>query len=530
MTALRAARSLLLFGVVTLPGGTLHGQGGPSRWRQEDRLVIADFSHITAIAAGFQGVYVSTPHAIIVWQPALHRWEGPFEPPTPDYLTEVFAALVDPLDNSLWLAEPNGWVHFQPAIQLWDRGATAGRLVTIALDRANPTAGLFLRTTAGWFRVGRGVVIPTPSGPPSQPDAPVTIEEAIRRNPTLQSNSSVILQTAGLGRARFTAAAESQDGQGWYVGTDGAGLFFLPLAAAIPEPVPLGLPSPRASAVFAAPKGVWVATDQVDETLAALTYLDEDLGEIRTLHGSPAFGLRFHQARDLVGLERDLWVASDIGVVRVPVDGSQGEIIDQRAGLPDNRVLGMAARRGRIAVGTAAGVALILESGHVQPVAPGFRRPAYATALLGDSVFVGTDLGVWYGVLDIPDLVLTGGMAESARYRLPVLDLAWLGDTLIAVTRTELLLRDPATGEWVAGPDLSLALGRLRRAVPYRDGLWVAGERGIGYASPAGGVRQVLRVGSDLPGSPLDMAVQGRFLWGGTTSGLVRWRLAAIQP
>ena len=52
----------------------------------------------------------------------------------------------------------------------------------------------------------------------------------------------------------------------------------------------------------------------------------------------------------------------------------------------------------------------------------------------------------------------------------------------------------------------------------------------IAFATVESPARAVLLVGDDLPGVPLDLAVQGEFLWVGTNAGVVRWRLDAIRP
>ncbi len=111
----------------------------PSRdWRPEDRTVIGDFSRITAIASSIDRVYVTSPTSLVVWQPHFRAWAGPFEPPNRAALAGVFAALVDPLDQSLWLARSNGWVHYQPELQIWDEGVVPEAVVTIAFDENDP--------------------------------------------------------------------------------------------------------------------------------------------------------------------------------------------------------------------------------------------------------------------------------------------------------------------------------------------------------------------------------------------------------
>src|SRR5687768_14692722 len=94
-------------------------QSASRDWRPSERTIIGDFSRITAIATSLDRVYVASPTSLLIWQPQFRRWDGPYTPPNPSVLAGVFGALVDPLDHSLWLAGSDGWVHFQPELQLW---------------------------------------------------------------------------------------------------------------------------------------------------------------------------------------------------------------------------------------------------------------------------------------------------------------------------------------------------------------------------------------------------------------------------
>ena len=149
---MRVAIAVLL--ILTAPVATAQS---PSRdWRPEDRTVIGDFSRITSIAASMERVYIASPTSLVIRHPQFQRWAGPFEPPRRDALVGVFAALVDPLDQSLWFARPDGWLHYQPELQLWDRGRVPDGVVTIAFDEADPVSGLFVRTRRGWYFLQRG--------------------------------------------------------------------------------------------------------------------------------------------------------------------------------------------------------------------------------------------------------------------------------------------------------------------------------------------------------------------------------------
>src|SRR3954466_15310424 len=113
-------------------------------WRPEDRTVIGDFSRVSAIAASADRVFIAATSGVLIWDPHFERWAAAVDPPDHALLAGVFTALADPLDNSLWLARSDGWVHYQPDIQLWDQGVVPDGILGIAFDQADPTAGLFL--------------------------------------------------------------------------------------------------------------------------------------------------------------------------------------------------------------------------------------------------------------------------------------------------------------------------------------------------------------------------------------------------
>lgn len=501
----------------------------PSRdWRPEDRTVIGDFSRITSIASSIDRVYVTSPTSLVVWQPQVRAWAGPFEPPNRATLAGVFTALIDPLDQSLWLARPNGWVHYQPELQLWDEGPVPDAVVTIAFDESDPVGGLYILTRSGWSILPRGGLVPTPGRPPARPIGPTSVEEVLRRAPTLQTNAAQFLLDSRLRPVRLTAAARAFDNQGWYLGTSGLGLLFLQDIGAIPERVPFGLPAQFVGAVMTWPGGVWAATNRTPQTEAAFTFVDSGLREFRTVRGLPATGTPFSRVLELAGRDKSLWAATDFGLARVDPEEERVELLDERGGLPDSRVFDVAGRQGRIVVGTAHGLARLDDSLRVTRVAPRFADAAYAVLPAGDSIWVGTRRGVLLAVPGREDLERPPGLA-AASLQDPVFGFSTLGDTLVALTRDHMIWRDPRSQVWSIGPNLSALLGRLRRFAPDGPGFWVAGDRGVGFVRLGGPPVRALRDG-DLPGPANDLAVDREHLWIATEDGLVRFRLDAIRP
>jgi hypothetical protein len=501
-------------------------------WSTNDRVVIGDFTKITSVASAQDRVYVTSPLSLLIWNPQFRHWDLPITPPDPTTLDRVFVSLVDPLDNSLWLGRVDGWVHYDPSIQLWDRGTVPGGVQEIAFDQNAPVSGLFLRSGNSWYIVPRGGNAAIPASAPARPLRPATVRDAITANPTLQSNGAAFLMNSQLTVARFTVAARSFDGLGWYIGTWGVGLLYLQDGGAFPERLTFGIPGSTAGALFTAPGGVWVSTDKSSTSeQAGLAFVASDLSEFNWIQGPTGFGLPFAQVRRIIGLERDLWAATEQGLAKVDPESGHIDLFNEARGLPDNRVYAVTARRGKLAVGTARGLS-VLHDKQLERVAPDYVGPVYALAFSSnaDSIWVGTPRGVFIALPGESGLVLPMELSTAAALGEPVVGLTWQGDTLMALTEDRLIWRDPRLKSWWLGPTLSTVLGRLRAFAPGEGGVWIAGEQGVGFVPFNALPARTLRFPADLPGEPVDLALDDDFLWIATQQGLVRFRLEAIRP
>jgi ligand-binding sensor domain-containing protein len=305
-------------------------------------------------------------------------------------------------------------------------------------------------------------------------------------------------------------------------------LLFLPDGAALPERLPFGLRSPVVGAVFGWVDGIWAATDRTTQTDATLTFVQQELERFRTLEGPPAAGLPFTQVRRLAGQGTSLWAATDHGLARIATGDGGVVLLDEGRGLPDSRVYAVVSRRGRITAGTRRGLVRVNDSLRVERLVPRFVEPVLAVFPSGDSVWMGTERGVLLALPGQQDVVRPAALA-SPSLQAPVVALASLADTVVALTRDQMLWRDPKSGAWTLGPNLSGLLGGLVAFTPDRRGFWVAGERGVGFAGLATPATSPLREG-DLPGNASDLVVDSKYLWVATDAGLVRFRLEAIRP
>lgn len=520
-------------GVVTalvLVAPAIAAQQRPSRdWPPADRAVLGDFSYIRALASSNERVYVVGASGVAVWWPLEQRWDGPFMPREARLLDRAFLAMVDPLDQSLWIARTDGWVNFRPELELWQSGFLPGQVRQLAVDEDDMAGGIRLQAGGRWFRVLPGSTVGVPSPAPARPRFATTVEDLYRANPSLRSSAALLLRDARGRQVQYTAAAKSPDGLGWFIGTSGMGLLFLRTGDLTPEKRSFGLGGEVAAAVFTVPGGVWVATDRTPVAEASLTFVSQDLTRSVPFSGGATFGLGYTQARMLTGSEKSLYIASNIGVTEVNLAESATRFFDMGKGLPDSRANYLLPRRGGVLVGTPRGIAWISSDGAVERQGDGFIEPALSLAAEGDSIWIGALDGL---LLLPPGAKLPGrtpGLRASAGFRAPVMDLAWMADTLVALLPDRLLWRVPGTDEWNLGPMLGGGLGKLFRFTRSGDGFFVAGERGVGFVRLATTLQSPLREG-DVPGRVRDLGADEQYLWVATERGLVRFRLAAIRP
>jgi|CXWL01.1.fsa_nt_gi ligand-binding sensor domain-containing protein len=495
-----------------------------SAFRPEDRVVLGNFARVNAIAAAFDRVFVAFPTAVGLWRPLAQRWEVPRTPPRPTMLRDVRLAIMDPADQSLWLGTSQGWVHYTPTVERWDEGPLPGTPTAIAVDPMDALGGAWFRIEGRWYRQSRIGGATTPATPSSSLQMAPTIDDALRDMPQLRSIAPRLVTGPGLEQGRLTAAAPLADGTSWLLGTSNLGVLKLDRIGATAPPLTLGLRGTGVGAIALLPDGIWVATDAELRTSAELAFLPIDLSTSMAIDGTPPFGLPFAAARRIVASDRALWLATDQGVVRLTLPERRTTRWGDVAGLPDPRTLSLVLHQGQMIAGTMRGLAVLQEDGKAERLALRFVDPAYALLSRGDTLWVGTRFGLRAWMPGEAALGEPEGFARLGGAQVPVRGIGYVADTLVAMTESQLLWRDPGSGAWTAGPVLS-GLGRLTAFAVTPDGIWVGGDRGAGFLRPTSPLLRSLSVPIDLPGGVTAIASEGSYLWIGTTEGLVRLRL-----
>jgi len=498
-----------------------------SAWSLADRAVVGSFRYITAVAAAPDRIYLTSPTALLTWNPQLRSWDGPFVPPDPRMLDQVFCGLVDPLDNSLWLGRADGWVHFMPQGARWGAGMTPAVVLDIAFDFNAPAKGLYLRTPDGWGVIARKGLTWKASDPPARPLGPLFVDQALRALPQLGAGGTTGSDGAPPGW-RYTAAAQAFGGHGWYLGTQGRGLLYLAEGAAQPEELRFGLPEDEVGGVVEAPGGVWVNTPASYPGEPEFSYVSSDLTEFRWLsprvNGVPSLGSVYGVATR----GPELWAATEQGLLRWDPNQGGAQLYGSLLGLPNSRVMAVAAGDRVVAVGTAGGMARVVGT-QLELLTPGSKDSVTAVELAGDTIWVGTDHGLFVALPIEPYLLQPRGL-EALPFQGIVRALAWNGASLVAMSDDHLFWRRPNSRSWAVGPSLSSRLGSLRAFVPYGDGFFIAGDKGFGFARADSVPRRVYPAPADVPGQVRQMAVTDDYLWMATSQGLVRWRLSLVAP
>ncbi len=513
---------LLLTGCAA--GGSVAGLPTPSvAMRPEDRVLLGNFSRVTALAASFDRVYVGYPTALAIWRPLEQRWEVPRSPGNPAVLRDVIGGAIDPLDRSVWLATTTGWIHYQPDMDRWDAGNIATQVTGVVADPEHAGRGMWFRTSSGWM-LQPSIGPASPGNPPATLRMPPTINDAYADIPQLRSLSPRILTGPRMVQGAFTAAAPNTQGTGWYLGTTNRGLLFFDRTATEAQPMRLGLPGDVVGAMAATPDGVWVVNDASVQAESGITFLSEDLAQVHGVPGSAVFGLPFEAARQVTLGNRALWLATDKGLLRVGLDDGRLTRWDLAEGLPDGHVTSVAQVKGRLVAGTMRGLVDVGSDDRITRRAPSYSGPVYALKSNGDTLWVGTAIGLFASLIGDDSLRMPEGFRQQGVIP-PVLGVGYVADTLVVMTPDHLVWRNPASGEWTRGPDIAQQLGVLTAFAVTPQGVWVGGIRGAGFVRLTAGVLHPLMVGGDLPAEVTSIVVTGNFLWVGTVGGLVRIRL-----
>ena len=502
-------------------------------WRPGDRVLLSDFSVITAVAASPFMVYAATQNGLLIYDRGGDHWVLPQTFLDGFPTAPVRLAIADPVGNGVWLGTADGWAHYSQDLNQWDGGIVPGGVRDAFLDSQDPTSGLYVLGATGWGLIPRGGLIATPVRmlpPASRRVGPLALGAALARAPVVSAMRARLLTDSRLRIYQFTAAAQSPDRPDeLFLGTTGMGLLRVNAASGEGGPLPFGLPNTGATVVAAGPGGVWTVGSAHAGERRGVTWVSDDLSRFTLDENALGRGTSVLLARRLLYADQTLWLATDHGVYQIPTGGeSTGRVLDLGAGLPGENVLSLARAPDGVWVGTTQGLAVITNAGAVVRM-PGYDRPVAAMVAQRESIWVGTADGLGLIEPGAQSPTVPPALAAQPSLRSPITAVTNVHDTIVAATADQLGWRDPATGSWtVLRP--RAPVGTIAALAPDAGGVWIGGTSGVVFWDIGRQTFHGLSVPGDIPAAIRDLTVEGDYLWVASDAGLLRFsRDAALH-
>lgn len=536
-----AATALLLAMNACVASGASGAGGTTSRpfGRSDERRVIGGFADVRAVAVSRRYVYSATGSGIGVYDRLFNAWLPPVSRASGLDDAQITALVGDPSEDAVWIGVPGAVVVYRPQTEQLQRTFIAGVPDVIVFDRTT-NGDAYVRATGQWTRVSRIGTTTAVAGPPtaSQLIVPATLSDVYQRFPALRSGSPLLFSRQQSDRPLRPYPVVSgtwspdQPNDVW-LGTSGDGLYKVEATLQQATPIRFGLIERGVGAVALAADGVWAAGLGQSSLRGGLSFASSDLQRWRWIDGTITVPMAGMRATSMSLRAQRAWIATDRGVVRVRLDGSEEmtawTLLD---GLPDNRVYAVAAREDGVWAGTARGLAYISDSsGSRDRRTRGLgvqyldNTPVYALQQVGDTLWIGTA----NGLMALPP---TGALARplggDPALRRRITALAW-SDTVLLAAGDDFVLRLAPSGG--SEPTRMLALdvaqvGQVTRLAIDDRTIVMAGTDGVVLLQRRGGVR-VLRAPGEVPGPVLDVVMSREFIWMATPNGLVRFRRAS---
>ncbi|HEY7460887.1 MAG TPA: two-component regulator propeller domain-containing protein [Gemmatimonadota bacterium] len=550
-------RSLSTLGALllatALPFRPASGQHPPVTgfYAEGDWLTLADFRHVTALAAGDQDAYVGTTAGVGVlsgfgggWSRTVTAGDGL---PSP----VVTALAFDAAGGRLWIGTAQGVAVYDPF-----RGEVVQDPPGLGTDAirdlrsesslsGSPPAGgsghVFVRNSSGWYRVDtfsmRAELVSSGEVPPAEAgvDArslPFLAGDVVRGERSGQRESF-----------RVTGAVALAD-RSVVLGTWGAGVYVYDVARLSPEPAPFGLAGPGGGPIardgrrlwFSSPAGALVpgtlpaASDVVDRPALARTGPDlrawgyDYPGLEPALPSDRVYDIASSGERTLFATDAGLALYDAVAErwIRLSVlTGGPAEVLAVE-GAADGFWLGT--RAGLVALRTPADT-----TGTADSLKPAGRwlegRTVTALASDGRELYAATDLGLYRLAPRAPGSV-EWTLTQMETVGRTIRDVALAPDAVVAATDRGVEILPRGEGEPLRFLTGESQLDELPLAVAADlSNVWIATRAGVARWDRQRKLWNEYGLADGLPDLPvLHILVQdGRYVWFSTPGGATRF-------
>jgi hypothetical protein len=299
-------------------------RGAIGPYLREDKIVVGDFSFVTAVAVSRRYVFAATRGGLIVLDRQSRRWLPPFTTIDGYPFDGAFVVAGDPTDDAVLIGTAGAVLTYRPSLGAVARTIVPGQIERIVFDRSRPIDGAFVLASGRWYGIGMGgVAVPVTADRLPAPQNRIgseTIEDVYRRFPNVGGFESILTRDdVTLRGARVTAAARAPERSEVWLGTAGRGLIEVDPIFNKATPHPYGLLGTDATALARSADGVIVATRSqggTAGTAGGLSMLADDLATSRWFTGDRNRVLdRMHAIRIAVR-DGTAWMLGVDGVLR----------------------------------------------------------------------------------------------------------------------------------------------------------------------------------------------------------------------
>ena len=505
--------------------------------------MLAAFDVVNAVAASRHTVFVASTGGVAALDRDFGRWLPPlaFERGFGVFQSTTMAA--DPVDEGVWIASGGTVLYYRPSTGDIVRGVVPGTVYDVFFDERDPSAGAYLRGSAGWLLADRtGMVSPVDPArvPPNTAltGAP-TLRTVYAAYPSLRGAAPLITRDADLRSWPVISGTASPDRAEVWLGTAGGGLYRVDPLFMKGEQLPFGLLQTATGALARDSDGVWMASIASGGSVrAGLTHASKDLQQWRWL-ASPAVSRALNGARAFAMSIRGerLWLGTDRGLVALDA-GDQDRALSWSAtsGLQSDRVFAVAASDSGAWAGTERGLAWVRSGGSERAARSSdvhaMHSPdmgVYSLLLRGDTLWVASSSGLFLVRGASPDSLPRRVNIQDARLIRPVLALAGSDSLVAVVTDRDLLVIDPATASLVSRFDaVNIApISPVSAMSMDANTIWLTGPGGVLVVARSSGASRLLPAPGPIPAEAMDVVLDPDFAWIATTEGVVRLRRAS---
>jgi ligand-binding sensor domain-containing protein len=506
-------------------------------------VVLTAFDVITGVAASRHTVFIAGVGGVAAFDRDFERWLPPlaFERGLGIYQSSVMAA--DPVEEGVWIASGGTVLYYRPSTGDIMRGVAPGTVQEIYFDGRDPSAGAYLRGSAGWALASRTGMV-SPVNPAQLPPntalkSSPTLRSIYAAYPSLRGAAPLLTRDADLRSWPVISGTASPDRSEVWLGTAGGGLYRVDPLFLKSEQLPFGLLQTATGALAPDSGGVWMAgVADAANVRPGVAHASRDLQHWRWL-ASPAVSRVLGGARPFAMSLRGerLWVGTDRGVIALDAgDAERALSWSATSGLPSDRVFAVAASDSGAWVGTERGLAYVASVGSARAARSSDVHAVraadlavYSLLLRGDTLWVGGSFGLFLVRGASPDSLPRRASIQDTRLQRPVFALAASDSLVAAATDRALLVIHPATASLLSRFDAVNVspIAPVTAMAMDANTIWLAGQGGVIVVSRSSGASRFLPAPGPIPADAMDLVLDSDFAWIATPAGVVRLRRAS---